>query len=293
MEDYIVRAIAGEESVRAFVAVTTSLVEESRKIHDTSPVATAALGRTLTAGAIMGAMLKGEKDTVTIQIKGRGELGGIVAVSDSKSNVRGYVHNPQVDIPLKSNGKLDVSRAIGGGYLNIVRDMGLKEPYVGQIPLVSGEIAEDLAYYFTQSEQINSVVGLGVLIERDYTVSVSGGFIIQVLPGVKESIISRLEENVKEINSVSALFKKYITPEEVLKYLLRGFKISITDKTPTKYLCTCSRERIEGALIGMGKRELVSLIEEQGEAELSCHFCNLKYHFTKDQLIEIMNESTK
>lgn len=287
MEDYIIRALADNGNIRAFVAKTTLLVEEARNIHNTSPVATAALGRVLTASAIMGAMLKNENDTLTIQIKGNGELGGVVAISDSSSNVRGYVYNPLVDIPLKENGKLDVSGAIGAGYLNIIKDLGMKEPYTGIIPLVSGEIGEDLAYYFAKSEQINSVIGLGVLIEKDESVISAGGFIIQAMPGIEEESIVKLEKSLENVNSISNLFKEYNTAEEVLKFILKDFEISIEDKIPTKYMCTCSKERIEKALISIGKKELISLIEEKGEAELVCHFCNEKYNYNKKELQDL------
>lgn len=289
MQDYIARGISDDKSIRVFAAVTTLTVEKARTIHNTTPVATSALGRTLTASAIMGVMLKGEKDTVTVQIKGNGKLGGIVCVSDSKANVRGYVHNPEVDLPLKDNGKLDVSGAIGQGYLNIIKDIGLKEPYIGQVPLISGEIAEDLAYYFLKSEQINSCVGLGVLIEKDYHVEVSGGFIIQVMPDIRESELDKLDSAIKKVDSVTSLFKEYKRPEEVLKYILKDFNILITETIPTRYFCTCSKERIERALISMGKEELKNLIQEQGEAEISCHFCNKKYLFDKKELQQLYN----
>lgn len=293
MKDYVVRAIANNDNIRMFAAVTTNLVENASKIHNTTPVATAALGRMLTACAMMGVMLKGEKDTLTLQIKGDGPLGGVVVVGDSNANVRGYVYNPEVDIPLKSNGKLDVGGAIGEGTFTVIKDIGMREPYIGKVALVSGEIGEDLTYYFHKSEQINSAVGLGVLIERDYSIGASGGFIIQVMPGIEEETIEKLEKNIAEVTSVTELFKKYKTPEEVLKQVLNGFDITITDKINTNYLCTCSKERVERALISIGKEELKSLIEEQGEAEMSCHFCDKKYYFDKAELQSLYNEGVR
>lgn len=290
MKDYVVRAIANNENIRAFAAVTTNLVKEASKIHNTTPVATAALGRMLTACAIMGIMLKGEKDTITLQIKGDGPLGGVVAVGDSKANVRGYVYNPEVDIPLKSNGKLDVGGSIGEGTFTVIKDLGMREPYIGKVELVSGEIGEDLTYYFHKSEQTNSAVGLGVLIERDYSIVVSGGFIIQVMPGIEDETIEKLEKNIAEVTSVTELFKEYQTPEEVLKQVLNGFDITIAEKNDVNYLCTCSKERVEKALISIGKEELISLIKEQGEVELSCHFCDEKYHFDKNELQKLYEE---
>lgn len=293
MKDYVVRAIANNENIRAFAALSTNLVEEASRLHNTTPVATAALGRMLTACTMMGVMLKGENHTLTLQIKGDGPLGGVVAVGDSKANVRGYVYNPEVDIPLKSNGKLDVGGSIGEGTLTVIKDIGMREPYIGKVALISGEIGEDLTYYFHKSEQINSAVGLGVLIERDYSIAVSGGFIVQVMPEIEEESIEKLEKNIAEITSVTGLFKKYETPEEVLKQILSGFDITITDKIDANYLCTCSKERVERALISIGKAELKSLIEEQGEAEMFCHFCNKKYYFDKTELQRLYNEGTR
>lgn len=293
MKDYVVRAIANNENIRAFAALSTNLVEEASRLHNTTPVATAALGRMLTACTMMGVMLKGENHTLTLQIKGDGPLGGVVAVGDSKANVRGYVYNPEVDIPLKGNGKLDVGGSIGEGTLTVIKDIGMREPYIGKVALISGEIGEDLTYYFHKSEQINSAVGLGVLIERDYSIAVSGGFIVQVMPEIEEESIEKLEKNIAEITSVTELFKKYETPEEVLKQILSGFDITITDKIDANYLCTCSKERVERALISIGKAELKSLIEEQGEAEMSCHFCNKKYYFDKTELQRLYNEGTR
>lgn len=293
MKDYIVRAIADNENIRVFCCVTTNLVERARNIHNTTPVATAALGRVLSACSMMGIMSKGEKDTITIQIKGSGPLGGILGISDSKANVRGYVHNPEVELPLKPNGKLDVSRAVGEGYLNIIKDLGLKDPYIGQVPLISGEIGEDLAYYFTKSEQINSVVGLGVLIERDYTVGIAGGFIIQAMPGISEESLSKLENCISGVESVTNLFKQYRSPEEVVKFILKGFEITFTDTIETKYECNCSKDRVERALISMGKKDLLDLIETQGQAELTCHFCDRVYNFEKEDLQALYEKSIK
>lgn len=292
MKDYIIRAAADDGSIRAFACVTTDTVNEAFSHHKTSPVATAALGRTLTAAAMMGAMLKGEKDTVSIQLTGSGPLGRVLAVSDSKSRVRGYVDNPVVDMHLNSAGKLDVGAAIGvDGFLTVINDIGLKEPYIGKIPLVTGEVGDDLTKYFAISEQVPSAVGLGVLVDKDYTVKTSGGFIIQVMPEATEDDITKLENNLSAVKSVTALLDEGKTPEDILKMLLFGFEYHITDTIDTSYNCNCSRERVEKALISIGREELSKIIEEDGETELSCHFCNNKYHFNKEELLALLEET--
>jgi len=292
MADYIIRAVADDGSVRAFACITKDTVNEAFKHHKTSPVATAALGRLLTAASMMGAALKGENDTVSLQLTGNGPLGRVLAVSDSKSNVRGYVDNPVVDMPLNSNGKLNVGAAVGvDGFLTVINDIGMKEPYIGKIPLVSGEVGDDLTKYFAVSEQIPSAVGLGVLIDKDYTVKTSGGFIVQVMPEATEEDIKRLETNLDAVKSVTALLSEGKTPEDILKMLLFGFEYHITDTIDTGYKCNCSRERVERALISIGSEELKKIIEEDGESELSCHFCSQKYHFDKEQLIRLSKEA--
>lgn len=294
MADYIIRAAADDGSIRAFACITKDTVNEAFNHHKTSPVATAALGRTLTAAAMMGAMLKGENDTVSIQLTGSGPLGRVLAVSDSSSNVRGYVDNPRVDMPLNANGKLNVGAAVGvDGFLTVINDIGLKEPYIGKIPLVSGEVGDDLTKYFAVSEQVPSAVGLGVLVDKDYTVKTSGGFIIQVMPEATEDDITRLETNLSAVKSITALFEEGKTPEDILKLLLFGFEYHITDKTDTAYKCNCSRERVERALMSIGEEELTKIIEEDGQTELSCQFCSKKYNFDESELRKLVEEIKK
>ena len=291
MKDYIIRAVTDDGSIRAFACYTKDTVNEAFRHHQTSPVATAALGRVLTASAMMGAMLKGEKDTVSIQLTGNGPLGRVLAVSDSKSNVKGYVDYPQVDMPLNTNGKLNVGKAVGtDGYLTVINDIGMKEPYIGKIPLVTGEVGDDLTKYFAVSEQVPSAVGLGVLVDTDYTVKTSGGFIVQVMPEGTDEDIAKLEENLNQVQSVTALFEEGKTPEDILKILLFGFDYHITDTLDTKYYCNCSRERVEKALISLGTEEIEKIIEEDGKAELSCHFCSNKYEFTEEDLKALLEE---
>lgn len=289
--DYILRAAAGDGAVRIFIANTKETAQKAFELHQTSPVMTAAMGRALTGVAIMGSMLKNEDDMVSIQIKGDGPGGGLTVTSDSKSYVKGYPYNPMVDIPLKENGKLDVQTALGHGTLTIIKDMGLKEPYVGQIPLVSGEIAEDLTYYFAKSEQTPSAVALGVLVDRDYTVKQSGGFIIQMMPDAPDEIVTALENKLGAMESVTTMLDKGMTPEDMLKEIAGEFEPQVLDKIPVEYYCNCSRERVEKALISLGKKELATIIEEDGKASLHCHFCNKNYDFDKEQLMTILNEA--
>lgn len=291
MSDYIVRATAADAQIRAFACTTRELVEKAREAHDTSPVVTAALGRLLSAGAMMGSMLKGDKDILTIQIKGDGPVNGITVTADSKGNVKGYANVTDVIIPAKSNGKLDVSGAIGNGYLSVIKDMGLKEPYVGQVSLQTGEIAEDLTYYFASSEQVPSSVGLGVLMEKNNTVKQAGGFIIQLMPFADEEIIERLEQNLKNINSVTSILDEGNSPEQMLDIVLEGLKPEITDTMPAAFLCNCSRERVEKALISIGRAELKSMIEDGKEIEMNCHFCNTNYVFSVEELKDIYKKS--
>lgn len=291
MKDYIIRAVTDDGSIRAFACYTKDTVNEAFRHHQTSPVATAALGRVLTASAMMGAMLKGEKDTVSIQLTGNGPLGRVLAVSDNKSNVKGYVDYPHVDMPLNTNGKLNVGKAVGtDGYLTVINDIGMKEPYIGKIPLVTGEVGDDLTKYFAVSEQVPSAVGLGVLVDTDYTVKTAGGFIIQVMPEGTDDDIAKLEENLNQVKSVTALFEEGKTPEDILKILLFGFDYHITDTLDTQYYCNCSRERVEKALISLGTEEIEKIIEEDGKAELSCHFCSNKYEFTEEDLKALLEE---
>ena len=275
--------------MRAFAATTKNLVESARVHHNTSPVATAALGRTLTAGAIMGSMMKNDTDMLTLQIRGDGPIEGITVTADSHANVKGYVGNPDVMLPPK-NGKLDVGGAVGIGLLQVIKDMGLKEPYVGQTILVSSEIAEDLTYYFASSEQVPSSVGLGVLMNKDNTVRQAGGFIVQVMPFAEEETIAKLEENVQKIQSVTTLLEQGHTPESLLEQVLDGFDIEINDMIPTEFYCNCSKSRVERALISIGRKELNELIQEGKEVELNCHFCNKNYIFSVEELKEILRK---
>ena len=288
MNDYIIRATAANDQVRAFAAVTTEMVETAREHHNTSPVATAALGRLLTAGAMMGSMMKGEKDVLTLQIKAGGPLQGITVTADSQGNVKGYVGNPDVCIPANSKGKLDVAGAVGPGFLTVIKDMGLKEPYSGQVMLQTCEIAEDLTYYFATSEQVPSAVGLGVLMNKNNTVRQAGGFIVQLIPFAEEEVISRLEQNVQKINSVTNLLEEGHTPESLLEKVLEGFDVQINEKMDTRFRCNCSKERVAKALISIGRKELNEMIQEGKPIEMNCHFCNTNYSFTVEELKEIL-----
>ena len=288
MNDYIIRATAANDHIRAFAAVTTEMVETAREHHNTSPVATAALGRLLTAGAMMGSMMKGEKDVLTLQIKAGGPLQGITVTADSQGNVKGYVGNPDVCIPANSKGKLDVAGAVGPGFLTVIKDMGLKEPYSGQVMLQTCEIAEDLTYYFATSEQVPSAVGLGVLMNKNNTVRQAGGFIVQLMPFAEEDVISKLEQNVQKINSVTNLLEEGHTPESLLEKVLEGFDVQINEKMDTRFHCNCSKERVEKALISIGRKELNEMIQEGKPIEMNCHFCNTNYNFTVEELKEIL-----
>ena len=284
MEDYIVRATAAGAQIRAFACTTRNLVEKARQAHNTSPVVTAALGRLLSAGAMMGSMLKGEKDLLTLQIKGDGPMGGAVVTADAVGNVKGYAYVPDVILPANAVGKLDVAGAVGAGMLSVIKDMGLKEPYVGQTLLQTSEIAEDLTYYFATSEQVPSSVGLGVLMERDNTVRQAGGFIVQLMPFTEDAVIDRLEKNLGELTSVTAMLDAGNTPEQMLERILEGLECEILDTMPTAFSCNCDRHRIEKVLISLGKKELQEMIDEGKEAEINCSFCNTSYKFSVDEL---------
>lgn len=289
MEDYIIRATAAQGTVRAIAATTTNMVKDARNIHGLSPLASVALGRTMTAAALMSTLLKGPKDTLTLQLKGEGPLGGIVVVSDVNANVRGYVHNPLVYLPLNEKVKYDVAGAMGkNGYLNVIRDLGLKEPYIGQVNLISGEIAEDIAYYFASSEQVPSVVALGVLTNSEDLIQCSGGFIIQLMPGAEENTISHIEEKINSLPSLTKLLSEGKTPENILDIILGEMNLKIGDKTTCQYKCTCSRERMERGLVSLGREEIESMIKEQHGAETCCHFCNSKYQFTEEDLLSLL-----
>lgn len=291
MSDYIVRATAGNGSIRAFAAVTKEMVEEARSRHNTSPVATAALGRLLTAGAMMGSMMKGEKDLLTIQINCQGPIGGLTVTADAAGNVKGYVKNPQVMLPPNAKGKLDVGNALGTGILNVIRDIGLKDPYTGQTNLVNGEIAEDLTYYFAASEQVPSSVALGVLMNRENTVRQAGGFIIQLMPFAPEEVISGLEKKIAQITSITELLDKNMTPEMILEQVLGEFGLDEFYTMPVKFQCNCSKDRVSKALISIGKKDIQEMIQDKEPIEVNCHFCNTHYVFTVEELKEIYRKA--
>lgn len=291
MSDYIIRATAGDGQVRAFAATTKDTVETARKFHNTSPVATAALGRLLTAGAMMGCMMKGEKDILTLQIRGTGPIKGIVVTADSSANVKGYVFNPDVIIPANKDGKLDVAEAIGIGMLSVTRDLGMKEPYSSQTNLVTSEIAEDLTHYFANSEQVPSAVALGVLISKDNTVEQAGGFIIQLMPFADDKVIDILENGIKNIKSITSLQEKGMTPEDILKEVLGELDIDTIEKIPTAFNCNCDKERVGKAVICVGKKEIDEMITEGKEIEVKCHFCNTAYTFSVEELKEFRKQA--
>ncbi|HHV25616.1 Hsp33 family molecular chaperone HslO [Anaerosalibacter bizertensis] len=289
MKDYVIRAIDEKGTIRVFVASTTNLVEEARKIHNTMPTGTAALGRTLTAASIMGTMMKNEKESISIQFRGDGPIKNIAVVSNSKGEVKGYVGDPTVDLPLKSNGKLDVGGAVGrNGRVIVIKDFGLKDPYIGQSSIVSGEIAEDLTYYFANSEQQPSAVNLGVLVDRDLSVKAAGGYIVQLLPGTLDEDIDKLEECIKNSEPISTLIDKGLTPEEILENVFGKFNMNILDRKEVSFKCNCSRDKIETTLRSLGEKEIKSMIEEDGKAEVICHFCNEKYNFSKEDLKSLL-----
>lgn len=293
MADYMIRATAAQGQIRAFAATTKDMVEAARRAHNTSPVATAALGRLLTAGAMMGAMMKGEEDILTVKIEGNGPIEGLTVTADSRGNVKGYAFNPSVMLPPNTKGKLDVGGALGLGVLSVIKDIGLKEPYVGQTILVTGEIAEDLTYYFATSEQTPSSVALGVLMNRDNTVRQAGGFILQMMPKAQETIIDRLEQKLKEITSITALLDAGNTPEMILDHVLGEFGVEINEHLPTRFFCNCTKKRVEKALISVGKKEIQEMIDEGKTIEVNCHFCNKNYSFTIEELKELLHQAVR
>lgn len=285
MSDQLIRAISKDGHIKATAVSTRALTERARQIHKALPVATAALGRTLAAVSMMGNALKEDGASVTLQIKGGGPLGTLLAVSDNQGNVRGTVDNPAVDLPLRSDGKLDVGTAVGcGGTLTVIRDLNMKEPYVGSVGLLGGEIAEDLAAYFVESEQIPTACGLGVLVDRDQSVLAAGGYLIQLLPGAGEDTISKVEGSIMAAGPVTALLQENDDPEALLRRALSDFDLEILERSPIEYRCYCSRERMERALISIGREELRALIDEKGEAELTCRFCDNVQHFSREDL---------
>lgn len=287
-KDYIVRATAADHQLRAFAVTSKDIVEKAREIHNTSPVATAAIGRLLTAASIMGSMMKGEKDVLTLQIECGGPIGGITVTADSNADVKGYVNNPNVILPPNAQGKLDVSGALGPGFLNVIKDIGLREPYNGQTHLVSGEIAEDLTYYFATSEQVPSSVGLGVLMDKDNHVRQAGGFIIQVMPDTDDEVIDKLEARLGEVHSVTEMLDKGMTPEDILNYVLEGMDVEILETVPTQYKCDCSFERVSKVIASLGKKELQEMIDDGKSVEVNCQFCGSHYKFDTEQLKEFI-----
>ena len=293
MNDYMIRATAADGQIRAFAATTKEMVETAKNAHNTSPIATAALGRLMTAAAMMGSDLKGEGELLTLRIEGSGPIGGLLVTADGKGDVKGYAFHPEVMLPPNEQGKLDVGGSLGLGVLSVIKDIGLKEPYVGQTQLITGEIAEDLTYYFATSEQVPSSVALGVLMNKDNTVRQAGGFIIQLLPGASDEIIDRLEAKLSEISSITSLLDAGKTPEEILTDILGEFGLEILKKMPVQFHCDCERSRVEKAIISIGKKEIQDMIDEGKEIEVNCQFCNKHYKFSVDELGEMLKKATR
>ncbi len=293
MNDYMIRATAADGQIRAFAATTKEMVETAKNAHNTSPIATAALGRLMTAAAMMGSDLKGEGELLTLRIEGDGPIGGLLVTADGKGDVKGYAFNPDVMLPPNAQGKLDVGGSLGLGVLSVIKDIGLKEPYVGQTQLITGEIAEDLTYYFATSEQVPSSVALGVLMNKDNTVRQAGGFIIQLLPGASDEIIDRLEAKLSVISSITSLLDAGKTPEEILTDILGEFGLEILKKMPVQFHCDCERSRVEKAIISIGRKEIQDMIDEGKEIEVNCQFCNKHYKFSVDELGEMLKKATR
>ena len=293
MSDYIVRATAADSQIRAFAITSKEMVEEARRAHDTRPVITAALGRLLSGAAMMGTMMKGDNDLLTIQIQCGGPAKGLTVTADSHGHVKGFPMESQVELPLNAQGKLDVGGALGLGVMSVIKDMGLKEPYVGQIALQTGEIAEDLTYYFATSEQVPSSVGLGVLMNKDNTVHCAGGFIVQVMPFISDEVLDKLEENIKKISSVTSMLDNGHTPEQMLEQVLDGLNVEFTDTMDTQFKCNCSHERIEKAIISIGKKDIQEMIDDGKEVEVKCHFCNTAYTFSVEELKQILKQAKR
>lgn len=287
MKDYIVRATAADSQIRAFAITSKGMVEEARSAHNTSPVITAALGRLLSGAAMMGVMMKGEKDLLTIQIQCSGPAQGLTVTADANGHVKGFPRVADVDLPLNDKGKLDVGGALGLGVMSVIKDMGMKEPYVGQIALQTGEIAEDLTYYFATSEQVPSAVGLGVLVDKDSTVKQAGGFIIQLMPFTSDEVVDRLEKKITEIASVTEMLENGNTPEQILELILGEFGVEITDTIETGFHCDCSKERVSRAIATLNKKDLDDIINDGEAIEVKCQFCNKAYNFDLDELKEM------
>lgn len=287
--DYIIRAINKEKDVKIQVAITTELVEKARKTHNLTKTASAVLGRTLSAGIILAEDMKNEKDSITVNINGDGPVGRIVATAKNNGKIKGYVQNPNADADVReSDGKLDVSGLVGNGTLTVVRDLGMREPYVGQVPLVSGEIAEDFANYLYTSDQVPSVVGLGVLVDTDLTIKSSGGFILQLMPGASEETICKIEENLKDLPTVTQMIESGFNAEDILNRVMQGFEMKILNKKEISFDCNCSKEKVEDALVSLGTKEIEEIIKEDKKAEIQCHFCNTFYNFDEEDLNKIL-----
>ena len=292
--DRIVRAISSDGMVQAAAICSREMVERARQIHKTLPVGTAALGRALSGCSMMGNALKGQGASLTLQFKGGGHLGTVLAVSDPEGNVRGYVTNPQVDLPLRPDGKLDVGAAVGAeGTLTVIKDLHMKEPYVGTVDLLGGEIAEDIASYFVESEQIPTACGLGVLVDRDQSVKSAGGYLIQLMPGFTEDTICKVEGGIMEAGPVSAILAEDDDPEHLLRRVMSDFDLKVLETTPVEYRCYCSRDRVERALLSLGAEELESILAEQGSCELNCQFCDTVYHFSREALESLLEDTRR
>ena len=290
MEDKIIRAMAKDGMVRIIAGITTNLVNEGTKIHECTPVAAAGFGRMLTAGALMGTTLKSEKEVITLKINGNGEINGITVTAHNDASVKGFIGNPYIDRPLNEKGKLDVGGAIGtDGILYVIKDLGLKDPYIGQVPIQTGEIAEDFAYYFTVSEQTPSAVSLGVLVDKDLSIKAAGGFIVQMMPGADELLADVITYRLEEIPPITTLISEGKTIEEILEYIFDGMDLKILDSLKPEYKCDCSRERVEKALISIGKETLQEIYDDEKTEEIVCNFCNKKYEFTNKEIGELLN----
>lgn len=293
MSDILTKAITRDGFFKIAAADTTQIVNQAHQYHKTMPLASAALGRLLTAGLLMGDNLKEAEATLTLQLRGDGPLGTLVTVADAAGHIKGYVANPAADLPLKENGKLDVGQGIGKGTLSVIRDLKMKEPYIGQVPIQTGEIGDDLAYYFMQSEQIPSVVSLGVLVDRDYTIRHAGGLLIQVMPGCDDKSLTRLENSLNGLMSATEMLSQGMSPADMIRYAMLGFDVEILEALPISYHCDCCRQRMERAILSLGKKEIQDLLADQGEAEIVCHFCNQAYSFDRQDLETMLEKATR
>jgi len=294
MADKLTKAVTKNGFIRIYAVNSKNIAESARLYHSTMPTGTAALGRLLTGAALMGAMLKDEKTSLTLQMRGDGPLGRVMAIANSEGMVKGYIENPLADLPLNHIGKLDVGGGIGqNGYLSVVKDMNMKEPYVGQVPIQTGEIGDDLAFYFAQSEQVPSLVALGVLVDRDYSVKQAGGFIVQIMPDCDEFNLRKFEKSAENIKSVTSMLEKNMSNEELIRMVMKDFEIDILEENEVSYHCDCSDERMRRAIISLGKKEIQDIIDEQGEAEIVCQFCNKAYNYDKSELTDMLNKAKR